>query len=477
MVNNKGLYNSLEYYKELSKDLEAILNSVYDVIYVSDYKGKTLRVSQSCERLWGKSEDELIGRDVYDLEKENVYSPSITRLVLERNDKVRSIQSTKTGRKLMAIGTPIRNKKGEIVRIINAARDVTEITQLQKEIDEMQQLIEGYRSELKEYKMEDFKHSKIIAKSPGMKQVIKLSDRISKVDSTVLVYGESGVGKEVVSNYIHENSYRTNKPFVKVNCGAIPESLLESELFGYEPGAFTGADKSGKIGLFEQANGGTILLDEIGEMSQAIQVKFLRVLQEREVTRIGGKKTIPIDVRIIATTNKNLSREVAEGNFREDLYYRLNVIPIFIPPLRERREDINDLVYLFLDFYNNKYTRKVTISDTAINNLIEYRFPGNIRELQNIIERIVVINDDSIIESIIDTVGVSSEFKEKTLNKNDVIIQNILPYKKCMEEAEKQLLKTVFNKYKKLTEVAEVLKIDPSTVSRKLNKHFPKGLE
>jgi len=238
----------------------------------------------------------------------------------------------------------------------------------------------------------------IIGDSPKMKKILEMVDRVSKSNATVLITGESGTGKELIANALHYNSERCNKPYIKVNCGALPETLLESELFGHEKGAFTGAIER-KIGRFERADGGTIFLDEIGEISLSMQVKLLRVLQEKEIERVGGTQTIKIDVRVIAATNQDLLQRVNEGSFREDLYYRLNVIPIELPPLRERKEDIPSLIEYFLDKYCKEIGRKrMEISKDALEYLVNYKWKGNIRELENIIERLVILNQKGIIE-------------------------------------------------------------------------------
>lgn len=238
----------------------------------------------------------------------------------------------------------------------------------------------------------------IIGDSPKMKEILEMVNRVSKSNATILITGESGTGKELIANAIHYNSDRSNKPYIKVNCGALPENLLESELFGHEKGAFTGAIER-KIGRFERADEGTIFLDEIGEISLAMQVKLLRVLQEKEIERVGGTETIKIDTRVIAATNKNLLEMVEMGKFREDLYYRLNVIPIELPPLRERKGDIVSLADYFLDKYCKEIGRnKMGICKDALNYLIDYKWKGNIRELENIIERLVILNQKGIIE-------------------------------------------------------------------------------
>lgn len=238
----------------------------------------------------------------------------------------------------------------------------------------------------------------IIGESPKIKEILKISERVANTNATILILGESGTGKEVIANTIHYNSNRKNKPYVKVNCGAIPENLIESELFGYEKGAFTGANTR-KIGKFEKAKQGTIFLDEVGELDLGVQVKLLRVLQQKEFERIGGNEIVKVDIRVIAATNKDLLKMVEEGSFREDLYYRLNVIPIQIPPLRYRKEDIPLLVKYFLDHYGQELGRKnMSIDNKALQKLVEYKWNGNIRELENMIERLVILVEGDIIE-------------------------------------------------------------------------------
>jgi transcriptional regulator with PAS, ATPase and Fis domain len=234
---------------------------------------------------------------------------------------------------------------------------------------------------------------------PAMEKILQICQRVAPTDSTVLIQGESGTGKELVARFIHAHSNRAHNPFIAVNCGAIPADLLESEMFGHEKGAFTGAVGS-RMGLFQLANGGTIFLDEIGEMTPALQVKLLRVLQEREIRPVGADRTIRVDVRVIAATNRDLALEVERKRFREDLYYRLQVIPITIPPLRERRSDIPVLVQYFLDRLNSQRPgQPVRISNEAMVHLWEYDWPGNVRELENLIERLVILSDDGVIRA------------------------------------------------------------------------------
>lgn len=456
---------NLDQYMNLSTDLKVIFDATYDVIYVSDGMGMTLRVSSACEELWGYRAEDLIGKSVYKLEEMGVFSPSVTRLVLEKKERVQIFQTTKTGRRLVCIGTPIKDEKGNIIRVVNASRDITEESHLRMELEEMKLLMEGYKQQLSQLKELDIESESMIFKSERMESVVTLARKVAEVDSTILIQGESGVGKEVIASYIHSKSERKDKPFIKVNCGAIPENLLESELFGYEKGAFTGASKTGKPGLFELANEGTLFLDEIGEIPLALQVKLLRVLQEWEFTRIGGTKPVLVNVRIIAATNRNLQEETRKGNFREDLYYRLNVVPLFIPPLRERRDDILSLTLHFIQKFNEKYKQYKTFSPGVLDQLQTYAWPGNVRELQNIIERLIVTTD----VPTIDAEHLPDSFMAaKTLPA--VQVTDIIPIQDAINLVEYQLLALAKNKYGTTVKIAEVLKVNQSTVSRKMKK-------
>ncbi|WP_019121166.1 sigma-54 interaction domain-containing protein [Brevibacillus massiliensis] len=457
---------SLDNYVNLALDLKAVFDSSYDVIYVSDDKGITMRVSSACERLFGLKAEELIGKSVYELEKRGIFKPSITRMVLEKKEKVQVIQTTKAGRRLMVLGTPIKDEQGNIVRIVNASRDITQESQLQAELEEMKQLMEGYKIELQQLRQLTMQDEAFIAKSEQMRNILTMARKVAEVDSTVLILGESGVGKEVIASFIHHSSPRKDKPFIKVNCGAIPENLLESELFGYVKGAFTGASREGKLGLFELANEGTLFLDEIGEIPLNLQVKLLRVLQDNELVRLGGTKPVKINVRIVAATNRNLQEEIKKGHFREDLYYRLNVVPIYIPPLRERKDDILPLILHFIEKCNEKYKRNKIFSPTALDSLQEYEWPGNVRELQNIVERLIVTTD----QNMVDIHHLPEVFVSNKQNQVKISVSGIMPLQEAIEMLEKQLLTLAKNKYQTTTKMAEALRVDQSTISRKMNR-------
>ena len=466
MVEEMAL--EIEYIKDLNKDLNAILSTIYDEILVVNAKGELLRYGENIiEDFWQVDVKTLIGKNILDFEDQGLFTPSVIRLVMEKRKKVSVVQETRTGRKILAVGNPVFNEKGALDRIIIASRDITETTRLKTELKEMKEISARYKKELDQFKNKDRFLKKLIYCSPKMEKIMHQVKKIAEFSSTVLLSGESGVGKEVIAQAIHQFGKRSEKPFLKLNCGAIPETLLESELFGYVKGAFTGAEKNGKEGYFKQADGGILFLDEIGELPVHLQVKLLRVLQEQEVIPIGSTTPIKIDVQIIAATNQNLAKMVEEGRFREDLYYRLNVIPIRIPPLRERPEDISLLAFHFLQQLNEKYGRKFYLTPDAINVLECYPWPGNVRELQNIIERLVVTADHAAIDG-----GFVSQFLTfgSERKKMKPVVTRIMPLQEAMESVEEQLILQAMNQYKTTTKAAKALGISQSSVSRKYQK-------
>ncbi|MCH4825360.1 sigma 54-interacting transcriptional regulator [Planococcus halocryophilus] len=444
----------LDSYQDLVLDLKTIFDTSYDVIYVSDGEGKTLRVSAACEALWGYKESDLIGKTVYQLEEEGVFKPSVTRLVLEKKEKVSFIQTTKTGRRLMVVGTPVKDNEGNVIRVINASRDVTEVKELESEVDLLRQMTEGYRQEIEGFRAREEIEKEIISRSEKMKSIVSFSQKIAKVDSTVLLLGESGVGKEVIASFIHKWSNRNNHPFITLNCGSMPSNILEAELFGYE-------NKEREMGLIEMANSGTLFLEQIEEMPMSTQIKFLKALQGK------GNKVKTSNIRIITASSKNLRKKVEEGDFREDLYYLLNVVPIMIPPLRERNEDIIPLIIHFTEQLNQKYSEEKKFQPRVLRKLQEYSWPGNVQELQNIIERLFVTSEGGLIEleDLPEYINVDN-ISEKTIS-----INKIMPLKEAVALLEKELLEMTEKKYGSTTKIAEVLQVNQSTISRKLQKY------
>lgn len=457
MGGHERLYN----YKEAYEELKLIFDLGFDQITIADGDGVFTKVVKSCEPYIGVKEKELIGASSFDLEKKGVFDISVTAEVLRRGEKVTLIQKTRANKILIVLGIPQFDKNRNIIKIINLSKDITENQDLELERQKIQDRLQWFQKELN--KRQGIYDLELNYQSPAMNKIYDLITHIANLNVTVLLLGETGVGKGYIAKVIHNCSTRKNEAFVHINCGAIPEHLLESELFGYESGSFSGASKDGKRGLFEIAGKGTIFLDEIGDMPLNLQVKLLHALEEKRVFRIGGEKPMKIEGRIIAATNKDLKKLISEGKFREDLYYRLNIVPITIPPLRERKEDIPGLIKKILQQYNKEHHTQKHISQGAYKSLINYEYPGNIRELRNIVERLVITNIGDIIEEK-DVEEITGEPEETFCD------EEIKPIKVAVEELERRILISAFKKYKTTRKVAEILKIDQSTVVKKAKK-------
>lgn len=446
----------------LNAELEAIINSSYDGIFVTDGVGTVLRVNKAYERITGVKATEVMGKRMADLVAEGYYNQSVTVLVLESRRVMTIDQTVKNNKHILVTGNPIFDEAGEIFRVVTNVRDVTDLNNLQQQLSKKAEETLKYKTELSHLRSLHFKEADIIYRSREMASVVELAVKVADVSSTVLITGESGTGKELIAKLIHRQGKGDTKPFIKINCGAIPDNLLESELFGYEGGAFTGARKEGKPGLFELANGGTLFLDEIGEMPLVLQVKLLRAIQEKSVTRVGGVRANPVSVRIIAATNRNLLKMVEQGAFREDLYYRLMVVPIHMPPLRERKEDIPLLTMHFLDRFNREFGFSKTISPPVIDRLTEYSWPGNVRELENVIERMVVTTRGDELEAA---------SLPKLVLQSSLMPKSGTKLKDALAAAEKYLLEETLREYSSLHKVAELLGVDRTTVFRKAVKY------
>ncbi|MGD6970228.1 sigma 54-interacting transcriptional regulator [Rossellomorea aquimaris] len=448
--------NELESVKQLLREQESVLENSTDGICITDGKGTIIKSNQSFCQLFNLDSDtenktpafikEIVGKVVAKGKQHNVMETSIGN-----------------NNSLIISANPIKNSSNQMIeRIVIYVKDMTEFDALRTELEKAKSLLETLH--LSE------KTGSFIAESSEMKRLIETVEQVAKVDVTVLLTGESGVGKEEIAKLIQQASPRVEQPFIKVNCGAIPETLMESELFGYEGGAFTGALKKGKAGLFEQANNGTIFLDEIGEIPTHLQVKLLRVLQEMEITRVGSAVPKKIDVRVIAATNKDLQELVQEGNFREDLFYRLNVIPISIPPLRKRMEDIPLLVDTYSRMFASKYGKHLSFSKKAIHVFSGYKWPGNVRELVNIVERIYVTATNHEVSEQ-DVLSMFNKIDEQKASTNKAIVVNeILPLKEAIEELERELIYKASLIEKSYRGIARVLKVNPSTIVRKVKK-------
>ncbi|MCM8711251.1 sigma 54-interacting transcriptional regulator [Clostridium sp. SYSU_GA19001] len=439
-----------------------------DGVCLVDLESRVVSINDSYKKLTGLTEEEVIGQKTEDLLKKKLISVSITPKAIKEKRKVTALSSNRTGDKTFLITAhPIFDEEGNIKGALSILRDMTELTNLRRNLEQASEQNERYLRELKKIKTNQINNSSIIGESYSMLKLKDLIQHIATTDATVLITGETGTGKEVVAREIHARSERCNGPYIRVNCAALPENLIESELFGYEKGAFTGALSNGKIGMFELANNGTLLLDEVSEIPLPIQVKLLRVLQEREIMRLGGTKSIKLNVRIIAAANQDFQKLINEGKFRADLYYRLLVVPIKIPPLRERKDDIPILSWYFLDKFNTKYRRNKRFEREALYFLENHYWPGNVRELENVIERLVVITMEDTITSqdVQEILSINSPVNSNTIKTFPAVGSTSL--NRAVDSFEKELIADALKKYGSTYKAAKALGISQSTVFRK----------
>lgn len=454
----------------LDKDLViGAMDSSSDGILISDPKGKVVYLNHAYEETTGLKREEMLNKNLNELLEKGIINKALSLEVIKDQKRISTIHKYVSGKSALTTASPIKNSEDELIGIVNNTRNITDLISLRNELTDTKELSLKYSEELKKLRHHFVKDKDFIYRSKEMEATVKLAGRVARYDSTVLIHGESGTGKEVLAKYIHSNSNRKEESFIKVNCAAIPKDLFESELFGYEEGAFTGAGKQGKPGMFELANNGTILLDEVGELPLPVQSKLLRVIQEREIYRVGGKDPTSLNVRIIAATNRDLKQEVTEGNFREDLYFRLNVIPVVIPPLRERREDIPELIIFFLEKLNRRYKKTVTISEKAIQALTSHSWPGNVRELENLIEYLFIMtNKDEVNIEDLPTKILSRQMMNFTDKTEDTTTPK-LTY--LLELYEKYIIKDAMENFSSLRKAAKALGVHASTLSRKLKKY------
>lgn len=465
-INNKAgeLMKRNDLFSNADFILSLIENS-YDGIFITDKNGLVLYVNNAYEKLAGHDRSEYIGKYMTDLLSSGIMDTYITKDVVASGEIITAREELVSGKKVLITGSPVFNDSGEIIAVVTNVRDVSDIISLEKKNSLSKEVISLYK---KQY----FNSETFVCESPATMSVFNFAHKVASKDSTVLLTGETGVGKEVVAQYIHSNSERKNKNYIKINCGAIPANLLESELFGYVGGAFTGADPNGKHGMFEMADQGTLFLDEIGELQLDLQSALLRALQDGEITRVGSTQTQKVDVRIIAATNRDLKQMVADGTFREDLYYRLNVISIDIPPLRERQEDIPALAELFIEKLNKKYRTEKQATESFLLELMTMQWPGNIRELSNFVERQYIMHDSDIISSVNNYEN--NMLAERGLDDNAEADNFNLD--RMVNSVEAQMIKAALKKCKNMSEAAKILGISQPTFSRKYNKYKDMGL-
>ena len=464
--HSECVMQEMDVVSSIFEELNVCLESSHDGIMVSDGMGNVIRLNAALEKLIGVKRRDILGRNVADLVQEGVYESSAILQVIETG-KTATVVIDHNGRQLLITGSPVYNANSAMTAVVANIRDMSELNDLRQKLEQQQMIAEKYSKELAHIARQQSAQTSFVACSREMKTILATIHSISEVDSTVLISGESGTGKEMVVNEIYASSMRSYRPIIKVNCGAIPPALFESELFGYEDGAFTGARRKGKPGFFELAHMGTLFLDEVGELPLEMQVKLLRVLQEGEIIRIGGSKPISVDVRISAATNRDLWEMTEEGTFRQDLYYRLNVINIEVPPLRQRRDDIIPLVMHMLERFNQKYGKHKEIPIELGKVLRELPWRGNVRELENLIENLVVLCP----EDVLTPEHLPVRYQRGQNPASQVEIRGILPMKDMVRRAERQLIANAQAQYSSMQEVAKALGVDVSTISRKLSRN------
>ncbi len=463
----------LQVFLDKGIDFKIVVDSLDDSIFITDKEGVCLYVNPAHQRNTEILPDEVLGRKVSDIVADgNLFTGGATMDVIKTKRKIfrlSTVHKTNPPSVGYAVGVPIFDRYGNLHQVVVSSRPILSLQALQEDFGKFLQEANALNPSKENVRIlsnaDSETSSRLVGSSYSLQKVWNTIKMAAPTDATVLVTGESGVGKEVVSDEIYRLSRRNDKTFIKVNCASIPANLLESELFGYEKGAFSGASAGGKQGLFELANGGTLLLDEIGDMPMDLQVKLLRAIQTKEITRVGGTRTIKLDIRFIAATNSDLKKKIAEGTFRQDLFYRLNVIPINIPPLRERLNDLDELCRHFVDYYTKKHNRAFKLTDEQLAIMKQYRWPGNIRELENVIEYLTICASgtkevaDEMLRSLLD------------ISQGDDQLQESDSLSHSLENYEKSLIESALRNSKSLRDAGAKLGVNASTISRKIKQY------
>ena len=468
-MRNITMKESLNPSTDLELFYDDLLQHFPGWVFVTDNDGKVVYVTDSIEQMFEKKTEWFIGKYVKDIVKEGLLTETSAQDALKRDKKVKYLTTT-TGVTMLILSVPIYDNEGNRELVVTFASKKGEYEKaylLARREGVKYEHVIRYLSEF------NGKQTQIVAESSSMKNLLSVTRRIAETDSTIMINGESGTGKEVIAHYIHNCSNRRSKAFIPVNCAAIPAELAEAQFFGYEKGAFTGANKDGKAGLFEFADKGTLFLDEIGDLPLPIQSKLLRVLETGTVSRVGGgEKLKNVDVRIIAATHRNLFQEVQNGNFREDLYYRLNVFPVTIAPLRERPDDIEALAQVFLDKYNQHYHTAKIFDPHTIHLLKLYKWPGNVRELRNIVERLALLSTGLITPDLLDHSFTQSTLSVETAPSDTSIDYEQKSLKARLKEYEALCIHEALNQNKgDVTLTAQALEMPVSTLYQKIRTY------
>jgi PAS domain S-box-containing protein len=466
--NNSAAAQEVRRYRRLARELDAIIDSSSDGLFVCDAAGTVIRMNPASEQIHQVEAETVIGRSMYELLEEGFIDRSAALEALAQKKSVSLLQN-KAGRKLISTGTPVLDEGGRLISVVVSERDITQIDALQRELENQTAARDQLHHQLLEMQLGELGSQKIIARSPSVQATLEQALKVAGVQSSVLITGESGVGKGLIAKLIHTNSQRAGKALIRINCGAIPDSLIESELFGYESGAFTGARAGGKPGHLELAHEGTLFLDEIAELPAPAQVKLLRFLEDGRLTRLGASHERQVDARIIAATHRNLKEMVAGGAFREDLYYRLNVIPLHVPAVRDRKECILPLIRHYVTHFAELNQSPKRLSRKALDALLNYSYPGNVRELMNICERAVVMSDTPIIDLAdlpADVVSVS-----RPTDPKELLLPSSGRLSDILARVERRVIEAAMIEHGSQAKAANALGVSQPTIARRLKKY------
>ena len=436
-------------------------------IFVCDAKGIILYLNPASQFLTGRLKENIIGRHINDLVADGTISQSVTMKILQERKPCKLIQKVNNGNDLLIFGMPIFDENNELKYVVSTAQDIAELSSINNSLLEENYNLQHELKILSKLKEDYMSMQDTMYVGETYKHIVNELIRVAPLDIIILIQGETGTGKTGIAKMVHQFGKNPKGPFIKINCGTIPENLFESELFGYEEGAFTGAAKGGKIGKIELADNGTLFLDEIGELPLAMQVKLLDFIQEKTITRVGGHKKITVNTRIIAATHRDIKAMSEEGSFRQDLYYHLEVFPIYIPPLRKWNDDILPLAQFFLYKLNKKYQRLKYFSKDIAAPLKQYEWPGNIREMEHLIERLYLQEEGNELTGK----TFSRLIDKKETAAETIHCADIVPLKAAKAEIEKQLIQKAYKIYRSSYEVAKALDIDQSTVIKLKKKH------
>jgi len=462
MIEKHGLQTIEKYWSQ-------IIETLGEAVSISDPDGIIIYSNKRHEELTGIPGNELMGKSVHELVRRGLFDVVLNPGILRSKQPETQVQELGSGHKLVLDGHPVFDEQGNVALVITYLRDITKLSELREQLVSQQELLKAYQKmQSLDMTVDDMP---TMVQSKVMKELFGQLGIIAETDATVLLLGETGVGKDVFARRLHRLSDRAEKAFIKADCGSMPKNLIETELFGYAPGTFSGGNKGGKIGLIEAASGGTLFLDEIGELPLLMQTKLLRLLQDREIVRVGATAPQKVNVRIVAATNKNLKKEVEAGRFRSDLYYRLKVAVIEIPPLRKRKADILSMARLFLKFFSQKYRRDVAFSQEAENALLNHNWPGNVRELENLVLGCVVTSKKNVIEASDLPFTSTTDIRVSAGDGPNGMEVTGKSMKDILEEVEKSIILRGMERVGNIAKLAKELQLDRTTVFRKLKKY------